>query len=1303
MARAVVPSLSRGPVGLATVSGLADQLVELDGWDERFPFLRQHPELVHPVIADRCDATGAERLGRFLRRAAQAGLDEAADEVTVLEALERLTEDQASDGVTILSTAADLVMAGATWLVPEFVRAGAALAGRSPTSSDDLRRLFIPPLAHASGTTAVDVQQLIALACMEWEDVWLLLEGICVKPDLHDAFPAAEQVAQVSGDLPGLGSWVSELRGLVTAARGRGPEAAEYEHRLRNLADGFARGEGLDDFDAPDVVCSQLGNEMAELWQRTGAAWLLPDAVAVARRAVQLTDPSSPQRAGRLSNLSGLIGECVQAGRCSRGMLEEALSAARDAVAISAVDDDVRARLSATLGNRISQAVDAGLCDGNALLEAVACHTTAWELTAEDSPVRAQRASNLGSLMAVAIEAGKLPVADLKEALELQDEAIAVADERGDDLSWLLSNRANRIAQAVSFSVLPPGALLDAVRDLDRALAIAVPGHPSSAGIASNLSSLLAEGMHAGVVPHSRLPDAIRLARDALAAIPEAHPDRQRYATNLANRLGMGVSAGLEPLAGLAEAVDLAEEAVAATPAGHPSIPARTANLVGRVLAAVRAGVVPAWRLVNLVSLTDGMWLSMPPSHPLRGRVAIDVAVLLSEAARHGTAEPSRLLDAVEIAREGLGLMRPDNPDWPEAMSNVAAVVSEAVHEGLLPASQLGDAAEAAMRALEEAPPGPMRPGLATNASALIAEAVAAGALPRARIEESFRLQMDALDSSPFPDPDRPAYASNAMQRLAEASSLHLVSREVALQRVRKLVEDAWRQSIASVTPTQRHRVAELTSRLARLAPLLLLRLGHDPVEAAVAVEMLQGHLLRGLRAPGLPAGLVGPELEARYVKAATAYDASQRRALDGVGDYADSAATLMELEASLHEVRHQHPELLLGDRPSPTDLLDVLPEDAFVIYLIQGMQTPLTRHAGAAVVLRRGQRPRHVDLPGLSHESVAENVAKLLDPDASLTDVCAWLWKAVAAPLLKELGVTGAAGEVPPRWAFVLTGLVSALPLHAASDSSATLDDLVQVVQLRTVLAPAGRATASSHAATGGLAMALHADDLLFPASDMAVAAALMPGCQVLPEATMPGELLAALGEARDVVLSGHAVHALDAGGSLRLGPPESGLWLTADDLARLPVRSRGIAVLAACSSGQPSMAVPQESVGLPTALMGMGFSAVVASLWPVRDSVAFVTLARFLQVRAQDPSLREEEALRQTRRWLRTATTGDLEAWVDGLASEVRFETRPVEHLRQSWRDYPDLMHPVPYADPRDWAAFFCVGTSAQGSAER
>ncbi len=177
--------------------------------------------------------------------------------------------------------------------------------------------------------------------------------------------------------------------------------------------------------------------------------------------------------------------------------------------------------------------------------------------------------------------------------------------------------------------------------------------------------------------------------------------------------------------------------------------------------------------------------------------------------------------------------------------------------------------------------------------------------------------------------------------------------------------------------------------------------------------------------------------------------------------------------------------------------------------------------------------------------------------------------------------------------------------------------------------------------------------------------------------------DLLDALAEASAAVLSGHALHALDVGGSLQLVPPGSDLWLAADDVARLPMRRRGSAILAVCSSGQPALSLPDEAVGLPTALLSIGFTSVISTLWPVRDSVAFVTIARFLQLTSADPGVREHVALQDTRRWLRRATCEQLSAWLDGLQDAVALDLDTMELLRHEWRVYPNSA-PNPWLTP-------------------
>lgn len=58
----------------------------------------------------------------------------------------------------------------------------------------------------------------------------------------------------------------------------------------------------------------------------------------------------------------------------------------------------------------------------------------------------------------------------------------------------------------------------------------------------------------------------------------------------------------------------------------------------------------------------------------------------------------------------------------------------------------------------------------------------------------------------------------------------------------------------------------------------------------------------------------------------------------------------------------------------------------------------------------------------------------------------------------------------------------------------------------------------------------------------------------------------------------------------------------LTVDRLARDRIRLR-LAVLSACETGLPGAQIPNEVIGLPSALVQAGACGVTASLWSVPD----------------------------------------------------------------------------------------------------
>ncbi|MEV6343787.1 CHAT domain-containing protein [Actinoplanes sp. NPDC051851] len=115
-----------------------------------------------------------------------------------------------------------------------------------------------------------------------------------------------------------------------------------------------------------------------------------------------------------------------------------------------------------------------------------------------------------------------------------------------------------------------------------------------------------------------------------------------------------------------------------------------------------------------------------------------------------------------------------------------------------------------------------------------------------------------------------------------------------------------------------------------------------------------------------------------------------------------------------------------------------------------------------------------------------------------------------------------------------------------------------------------------------------------------------------------------------------------------------------------------RRLAVLSACHTNTVGSALPNEVVGLPSALLQIGFAGVIATGWAVDDLATMYAMTAFYHfwgTSDDEPAL----ALHRARHWLRHATRADLTALVPGVLPP------PSDN---------------PYADPRFWAAFAYTG---------
>jgi len=278
-----------------------------------------------------------------------------------------------------------------------------------------------------------------------------------------------------------------------------------------------------------------------------------------------------------------------------------------------------------------------------------------------------------------------------------------------------------------------------------------------------------------------------------------------------------------------------------------------------------------------------------------------------------------------------------------------------------------------------------------------------------------------------------------------------------------------------------------------------------------------------------------------------------------------------------------------------------------------------------AIIVSKRGIQI--VPLPAVTPRTLTDEVLALLGALKTLTESAAqheqaeedllrvldWLWHAITQPVLSALSMPEAVpGTRRPRLWWVPTGLLSLLPIHAASNAASP----DQCVASRVI---------SSYAPT--IRALGWASRRVPPDNDrtLVVAVPSAPGGITLPAAQAEGQAIESLnhhatllaGEAatRDRLLrelprhenlhfAGHAI------GSL-YSPSESALLMrdspvTAREISQLKLTGGNIAYLSACETAVSEITVIDEAINMASACQLAGFRHVIATLWPIRDDIA-------------------------------------------------------------------------------------------------
>lgn len=1254
-----------------TVRARIDELLAAP-WTLRWSMLAEDADLVDDSVAAAC-ATSDPLLALILAHAADVGVDLARTDFDLARRLHTLTEPAApivtEDAVSwALEGVRAVTRESALWLRPLVLQAIERLAGVDAVDRELLSTAYLGVLVFAGGHDMADVQAAFELCRADPRRLWAHVNAAPDVAALHRSVTVAAAHLAVFDSNDGRASaWAAQVRELCAVAMRIGVSRAITQHEMILAADSAA-----DDSAGLRTQSARLVTE----YERTASTWLLQPAHRLARIAVDALTTTAASTAADVQAhlrawLARTIRVCVGAGVLDEGTLDEALQLQREAVGSTGVTAPTRADYRCDLANLISVAVAHSRLEITALRQA-AYH--GWSAVRADttSTSRFARLNTASAVIAEAVAAGVAPARLLRRAALFDREAVRLAPIALRPAC--LGNLGNRIAQALEAGLDGVGTLVESIELRQRAVDETSSTAAAFPGRVNNLSAALARGVLEGAVPAERYRDALDLQRRLSGAAGVSDHERAVVLSNLASRLSDGVSMGLLDTVALGEALQLQTEAGDLIPIGHPLRVNMATNMAGRIADAVDAGIVAADRISEAVAWAREAYVLTPPTHPKLADRAGNLGTAIGRAVALG-AEPGRaLLEAVAMHREAVTAIRSSGQHAAIHLSNLASRVAEAVDAAQLSRSSLTEAYELQRRAVDMTPMDHPDRGLVVfNLGNRIGQLVGCGMLDAAHLAPALDLHREALRITPPSNTDYVLFAAELGCRVVDAVEHRTLDRADAATELLSLVALLWTAlAVESWSPAQRRMHLVATQGFVARAPLVIYH-GAGQTQAVAAIETLRNHLLADRTTPSLGAAddLPGRDAE-QYRRAAAEYRRSQQLIAENLADPQRCLQLRQRLSEAIERIRAYRPDF--AEAPDLTAVRAGLDDRHTALYLLAGPR------GGVALPVDHDGLGKPVLLPLLTTARAA-TAASLTTDAAAASFLAKWLTAAVISPL-------EAAVDPSRRWLLVPTGVLALLPFHAAgSPQSGWVDDRVELRYAPSVVDTAGEPETAATCA--GVSAVSDDADLPFLAADNAAVRRFAPAFTVL-DAARRDDVLAAIASAAVVLLGGHSRDVVGGG---------SALWftdaaLTAEDLARLPRHRRELAVVCSCSGGRVAHSLIDESIGLPHALLRAGFSAVCASLWPVRDLVSFLFTAHLLHQRPTAPSVSWSQRVRVSRRWLRETTGAEMTAFVSEVTTVVRLPF-VAQTILNAWSRQLDPNQRV-FPDPADWAAFAVYGTS-------
>ncbi|HLX51467.1 MAG TPA: CHAT domain-containing protein [Streptosporangiaceae bacterium] len=796
--------------------------------------------------------------------------------------------------------------------------------------------------------------------------------------------------------------------------------------------------------------------------------------------------------------------------------------------------------------------------------------------------------------------------ADLTEAITAGRAATGPEYQASAGRCKSLANLANTLR--ISFQATGRLADLDDAVALNReALAIASPDE--TLVIQSNLSGVLLLRFEE-TLEEDDIEDAEYLSRLVVKATPAGRPERAGRLYNLGQALLTRAVLRVKP-GDVTKIVQIAREAVTAASSDHHDKATYQNNLVAalrfRVVTASALGTLtPGQRDSDLAEMIETARASVeltPEGHPDRASYLNNLGIVLRMRER-----PQDLDEAVTAAQEAVDATPEEHYNWCPHMTN------------------LGNALEARFRRTREI--ADFTAAISAWANAARSETGAsqdrlAAAIAWGRLAAAEKDAANAADGFGYGVSLLPLVAWRGLERGAQEENLARwqgIASDAAAWAIRNQEPERAIELLEhgrSVLWTQQLDLRTETNRLAARAPEL-----HKAIEdTRRALDSTGRH--RDLFSGGASSGPT-PAQRRRLTERWDLLVAQARR-LPGFADFLAPVPF-----RKLRQAAVDGPVAIVNTSSYGSEVLVINGKSVLVIPLPAVNHNEVVDRAKAmlAVLGRVATRSAHADVD----EQIARAAKLLTDVDDMLADVLAWLWTAVACPLLKALQITERLGSTDRdtsrarRLWWCPAGAFAMLPLHAAGLRSAENASVADRV-------------ISSYTSTLGALVRSRQPSAPRTKPPLVVGVSNAPGQPPLPfvaaelerisKYITPVTMLTNEHATREDVLKAMAdhgwVHFACHGRQNDYNPVDSSLWLfdgplSVDAIAEREQADRELAYLSACetSTGVPQLA--DEAIHLAAAFQAVGYRHVIASLWGISDPIAPVVADTVYQALCRD-----------------------------------------------------------------------------------